>query len=148
LSPVWAPTIRSGIKAGTYDGQLAKAMEELARAEFAGCNIRWATFVPSAFQPALIEGLAQTIASQLRLPLLDLLEKTPNKSPDEMNTAFTQASNALDGYRLKDAPPDTPGLLITDLVESRWSLTVAGFHLRKAGAQKVYPLVLADASNF
>ncbi len=148
LSPVWAPTIRSGIKAGTYDGQLAKAMEELARAEFAGCNIRWATFVPSAFQPALIEGLAQAIASQLRLPLLDLLEKTPNKSPDEMNTAFTQASNALDGYRLKDAPPDTPGLLITDLVESRWSLTVAGFHLRKAGAQKVYPLVLADASNF
>ena len=36
-----------------------------------------------------------------------------------------------------------PVLLVDDLVDSRWSLTVAGRLLRRAGAGTVLPFVLA-----
>ncbi len=38
-----------------------------------------------------------------------------------------------------------PVLLIDDLVDSRWTLTVAGRALRQAGTGQVLPLVLAQA---
>ncbi|MER8420970.1 hypothetical protein NKH21_26505, partial [Mesorhizobium sp. M1329] len=37
-------------------------------------------------------------------------------------------------------------LLVDDVVDSRWSLTVIGALLRQAGAGPVFPLVLASAS--
>uniref|UniRef100_UPI000185143C phosphoribosyltransferase n=1 Tax=Bacillus coahuilensis TaxID=408580 RepID=UPI000185143C len=36
-----------------------------------------------------------------------------------------------------------PVLLVDDLADSRWSITVAGRALRQAGAQEVLPFVLA-----
>ena len=36
-------------------------------------------------------------------------------------------------------------MLIDDLVDSRWTVTVAGRALRRAGAGAVLPLVLAQA---
>jgi ATP-dependent DNA helicase RecQ len=38
-----------------------------------------------------------------------------------------------------------PVMLIDDLTDSRWTLTVAGRALRQAGAGAVLPLVLAQA---
>ena len=38
-------------------------------------------------------------------------------------------------------------LLVDDVVDSRWTLTVCGFRLMEAGAENVYPFALADSSN-
>ena len=38
-----------------------------------------------------------------------------------------------------------PVLLVDDLVDSRWTLTVAGRELRRAGADAVLPFALASA---
>ena len=38
-------------------------------------------------------------------------------------------------------------ILIDDLVDSKWTLTVAGGLLHKAGAEKIYPFCLADSSQ-
>ena len=38
-----------------------------------------------------------------------------------------------------------PVLLIDDLADSRWTLTIAGRALRQAGAGQMLPLVLAQA---
>ena len=38
-------------------------------------------------------------------------------------------------------------LLMDDMVDSRWTLTVCGYRLMEAGAEKVYPFALADSSN-
>ena len=42
---------------------------------------------------------------------------------------------------------DTPGpcLLIDDIVDSRWTLTVVGVALREAGSGPVFPFALAQA---
>ena len=41
---------------------------------------------------------------------------------------------------------DGPVLLVDDLVDSRWTLTVAGRLLRQAGAPAVLPFALAAAA--
>jgi ATP-dependent DNA helicase RecQ len=38
---------------------------------------------------------------------------------------------------------DAPVLLVDDLADSRWTVTVAGRELRRAGAAAVLPFVLA-----
>jgi ATP-dependent DNA helicase RecQ len=38
---------------------------------------------------------------------------------------------------------DAPVLLVDDLADSRWTITVAGRELRRAGAASVLPFVLA-----
>ncbi|MCB1016960.1 MAG: recombinase RecQ [Acidimicrobiales bacterium] len=43
--------------------------------------------------------------------------------------------------------PDGPVLLVDDLVDSRWTLTVAGAALREAGAGPVHPFALAKSGG-
>lgn len=44
-------------------------------------------------------------------------------------------------------PVSGPGLLVDDMVDSRWTLTVVACLLREAGADRVYPVALADTSR-
>jgi ATP-dependent DNA helicase RecQ len=45
------------------------------------------------------------------------------------------------------AVPAGPVLLVDDVVDSGWTLTVAGWLLREAGSGPVFPFTLADASG-
>ena len=45
------------------------------------------------------------------------------------------------------AVPDGPVLLVDDVVDSGWTLTVAGDLLRSAGSGPVFPFALATASG-
>ena len=38
-------------------------------------------------------------------------------------------------------------LLVDDMVDSRWTLTVCGYKLMKKGSGKVYPYALANTSG-
>jgi ATP-dependent DNA helicase RecQ len=40
-----------------------------------------------------------------------------------------------------------PVLLVDDIVDSRWTMTVVAALLRQAGCGPVYPLALADTSR-
>ena len=106
--------------------------------------------MPSRTRPRLVGSLARTIAEVGRLPLLGSLELTgsgPGGSGG--NSAYRLAGVAESfavGPALRSAIADLAGapiMLIDDLVDSRWSLTVAGRLLRQAGAGPVLPFVLA-----
>ncbi|OFS15263.1 hypothetical protein HMPREF3099_02505 [Kytococcus sp. HMSC28H12] len=94
--------------------------------------------------------LAERIAGIGRLPLLgalDLVDGGPVGEPGG-NSAFRLAGvwgRLAVGPDLARALGATPGpvLLVDDLVDSRWTLTVAGRALRRAGAGAVLPLALA-----
>ena len=45
------------------------------------------------------------------------------------------------------APPDGPVLLVDDMVNSRWTITVAAWLLTSRGIGPVYPLALASATQ-
>ncbi|WP_077489323.1 RecQ family ATP-dependent DNA helicase [Sinomonas mesophila] len=109
--------------------------------------------VPSATRPHLVDSLARGIAEVGRLPYLGALERTPSARPGQSggNSAFRLAGvwEAFDvGPELREALAGLAGrpvLLVDDLVDSRWTLTVAGRLLRRAGAGAVLPLALAQA---
>ena len=110
------------------------------------------TWVPSLGRPKLVESLATGIAAAGRLTLLGPLALNPDAAPGR------GASNSA--YRVRDlwdrfAVPDdlaaqlhefhAPVLLVDDLADSRWTMTVASRLLRRSGADAVLPFALALA---
>jgi ATP-dependent DNA helicase RecQ len=62
------------------------------------------------------------------------------------NSAFQQ-DNVIDAFAVEGNTPDGGCFLVDDMVDSRWTFTVATAVLRQAGAEFVVPLALADSSN-
>ncbi len=65
-----------------------------------------------------------------------------------MANSTQQARNVDASLTLAQEPlPDGPVLLVDDMVDSRWTLTVAAWLLRSKGSGDVWPLALACASR-
>ncbi|WP_024475475.1 RecQ family ATP-dependent DNA helicase [Arthrobacter sp. CAL618] len=106
--------------------------------------------VPSRRRPLLVQSLAESLAKVGRIPYLGALQ-TPHGWPSGApggNSAFRLAA-VWDRFAVPEEGRDwfaaNPGpvLLVDDLADSRWTITVAGKALRDAGAQEVLPFVLA-----
>lgn len=113
-----------------------------------GWEVRPAAVVsmPSRSRPIFIASLARGLAEIGRLPYLGSLglrSGGPNSAPGG-NSAYRLAGvwDRFDASGL-DLPPKSPILLVDDLVDSRWTLTVAGRELRRAGASAVLPFAAA-----
>jgi ATP-dependent DNA helicase RecQ len=67
-----------------------------------------------------------------------------------MANSIQQARN-IDGSLAIDDPPERlpagPVLLVDDMVDSRWTLTVAAWLLRTHGSGVVWPLALAETGH-
>ncbi|GAB3600685.1 RecQ family ATP-dependent DNA helicase [Angustibacter peucedani] len=109
--------------------------------------------MPSRRRPELVRSVAAAISERGRLPLLgqlDLVDGGPTGEPGG-NSAFRLAGvwgRVEVGPELAAALAATHGpvLLVDDLVDSRWTLTVAAGALRRAGADDVLPFALAVAA--
>ncbi|WP_462418191.1 RecQ family ATP-dependent DNA helicase [Kytococcus sp. Marseille-QA3725] len=106
--------------------------------------------VPSRGHPQVVSSLAEQLAAIGRLPLLGTLDPVDGGPVGEPggNSAFRLAGvweRLAVGPALAERLSTAPGpvLLVDDLVDSRWTLTVAGRALRRAGAPGVLPLALA-----
>ena len=98
--------------------------------------------MPSRSRPQLVASVAQALASAGKLPYLGTLSHTgggPTGEPGG-NSAYRLASAEATGG---NALPHGPILLVDDLVDSRWTLTIAAKALREAGADAVLPFALA-----
>lgn len=106
--------------------------------------------VPSLARPRLVASLGQGIARAGRLAHLGSLALAPGagRASASVNSAF-RVRDVWDRFVvppvLADALGAAPGpvLLVDDLVDSRWTMTVAGRLLRRAGAPAVLPFALA-----
>lgn len=109
----------------------------------------WVTALPSTEQRAIVHDFATRLAAALRLPYVDVLSVRHDGRPQkEMQNSFQQAHNAFDKLDvMADAVPSGPVLLVDDIVDSRWTLTVAGWLLQTGGSGPVHPFALADAAG-
>jgi ATP-dependent DNA helicase RecQ len=65
-----------------------------------------------------------------------------------MQNTFHQARNAREAFAAVDEEVQAgPVLLVDDMVDSRWSLTVCGIALRDAGSGPVFPVALAQTTK-
>lgn len=108
----------------------------------------WVTAVPS-LRTDLVPDFARRLAQALELPyheaICSLREKPPQK---EMENSVQQARNVIDAFEAarEELSPEAV-LLVDDIVDSGWSMTVCAELLRQAGSGPVYPLALARATR-
>jgi ATP-dependent DNA helicase RecQ len=100
--------------------------------------------VPSLRRPGLVEATADTLAKSLGLPLVAALEHVdPHPPQAEMRNSFQQAANVLDRFTVTARLKGESVLLVDDVCDSKWTLTVLGDLLQRHGAKAVYPFALA-----
>jgi ATP-dependent DNA helicase RecQ len=107
----------------------------------------WVTSVPSRTAGALVSGFAESLAGELGLPYVATLTTAADGRPQAaMQNSVLQLENARSKLGV-DAEAVRPGavLLVDDLVDSRWTLTVAGTLLRERGSGPVLPFALGEA---
>jgi ATP-dependent DNA helicase RecQ len=110
----------------------------------------WVTCVPSLRHPDLVPDFARRLAAALSLPFYAVLVKTDNRPEQKTMANSTQQARNIDGSLALDetlAVFAEPVLLVDDMVDSRWTLTVAAWLLRSHGSGKVWPLALAQTGQ-
>ena len=153
----WGQRLRHLLGPGTPDGPADQAL--LAACVDVLSEWGWerrpvaVVSIPSLRRPELVASVAEHLGQLGRLPYLGALALTtdePSAGPGG-NSAFRLAGL----HRRFHVPPDLsarlpgaagPVLLVDDLIDSRWTVTVAGRLLRAAGVPEVLPFALAAAS--
>ena len=98
----------------------------------------------SLTRPGMVNGLAARLAALGRMDYLGPLGRPPGAVPAARRANSAQRlRQVLDAFTVDVAVPAGSVLLVDDVRDSGWSLTVAAARLREAGATAVYPLVLA-----
>ena len=64
-----------------------------------------------------------------------------------MQNSTMQARNVLGTLSVEGNVPAEPVLLVDDIIDSGWTMTMAGYLLRSHGSGEVYPFTLAQASG-
>ncbi|GIJ26305.1 ATP-dependent DNA helicase RecQ [Micromonospora qiuiae] len=155
----WGGRLRDLVGPGAPDGPLpddvAAAVIEVLKA-WAHGDDPWparpagVVAVDSRTRPVLIGSLAERIAAVGRLPLLGRVTSVGPAGGDGPRGNSAQRVRALHGNLAVPeelaavlAGLDGPVLLVDDLVDSGWTMTMAARALRQAGAPAVLPLSLA-----
>lgn len=109
----------------------------------------WITCVPSLRHPNLVPSFAQRLADVLELPFHMVIAKTDDRPEQKTMANSTQQARNIDGSLeiCSDHIPRGPVLLVDDMVDSRWTLTVSSWLLRKHGSGPVWPLALSQTGH-
>lgn len=109
----------------------------------------WVTCVPSLRHPNLVPDFAKRLAEKLGLPFYPIITKTKETHQQKlMKNSQLQARNLDGAFTLTDAPSKAePILLIDDMVDSRWTLTICAYLLKINGSGAVFPVALSQTTN-
>lgn len=109
----------------------------------------WVTAIPSLKNPEIVPNFARRLAESLGLPFHQVLLKTEDRPEQKSMANSSQQARNIDGSIDIDhqAIPSGPVLLVDDIVNSRWTLTVAAWLLRKNGSGEVWPLALSQTGH-
>lgn len=137
------------VKAGKYEhGRYAGELLEASLSALSGLNDppAWLTWVPSR-RPGPLPDFARRLADRLGIEAVEALCAAASGVPQK--TAEVSEEQFLNVWHAFEAMDSRPGvcLLLDDIVDSGWTLTIAGLRLRQAGSGPVLPFALAAASS-
>ena len=143
----WGRLVRRGkYEEGRFADELVEACVELLRNWNQEPAPQWVTFIPSLRHPELVPDFAERLAVAAGLPFRSLLVKVKDRPEQKtMENSAQQAANVWGSLEVDGRPPAEPVLLVDDIVDSRWTFTVAAWVLRNEGSGEVWPLALAQA---
>ena len=143
----WGGLVRQGkYRDRRFADELVEACVRLMREWNPQPAPAWVTCIPSLRHPDLVPDFARRLAAALNLPFHAVLEKTDDRPEQKTMANSTQQARNIDGSLrvIAGALPTGPVLLVDDMVDSRWTLTVSAWLLRSHGSGEVRPLALAQ----
>jgi len=146
----WGSLVRQGkYHDRHFADELVEACAVLVREWHPQPAPAWITCIPSLRHHDLVPDFARRLAAALSLPFDAVLEKTDNRPEQKTMANSTQQARNIDGSLAISAQGARAGpvLLVDDMVDSRWTLTVAAWLLRSHGSGEVLPLALALAGH-
>lgn len=145
----WGDAVRKGkYSDGRFSDDLVTAARNLVGKWKPQPVPTWVTCIPSLRHPDLVPDFAQRLAAALKLPFHAVIEKTDARPEQKTMANSTQQARNVDGsLAVKGMVPKGPVLLVDDMVDSRWTLTVAAYLLRSHGSGNVFPLALSLAGH-
>lgn len=146
--PIYGELVKKGKYEDHFFGnELVEKSAQVLAPFVAEHKIAALTYVPS-LRSGIVCDFAGRLAEKLGLPCLTLLEKTDAEQQKEMENSSFQCENAQRSFAIAECVVSPKSiLLVDDMVDSRWTITVCGDILTKAGAEHVYPYVLASTSK-
>ena len=144
----WGHLVRQGkYSDGCFSDELVTACVTILKEWNPQPSPAWVTCVPSLRHPALVPDFARRLAVALNVPFYRVLAKTDSRPEQKTMANSIQQAHNIDGSLAIAAQrvPAGPVLLVDDMVDSRWTLTVAAWLLRSEGSGEVFPLALAFA---
>lgn len=146
----WGGLVRQGkYHDGHFSDDLVAACVKMIQEWNPQPSPTWVTCVPSLRHPELVPNFAQRLAAALGLPFHMVIAKTDARPEQKTMANSTQQARNIDGsLALKGQPiPPGPVLLVDDMVDSRWTLTVSAWLLRKSGSGEVWPMALSQTGH-
>ena len=145
----WGPEVAQGkYQAGEFSDRLVTASAGLIQEKWKpDPGPQWLTAVPSLRRTRLVAQFAERLADKLVLPFVTCLRKTAEKPPQkEMQNSMQQVRNVLGAFTVTESLPAGPALLVDDVTDSGWTLTMVAVLLKLHRSGPVYPFALAKAS--
>lgn len=145
----WGQLVSDNKHAGHFDDELVDAVVEMIVERWAPEPLpEWVTCVPSNNHRTLVPDFAQRVANRLDIQFRPVIRKIKENSPQKlMQNRFYQCNN-LDGVFCIDTITEAGSvLLIDDIVDSGWTLTVLSALLKQAGSGAIFPLALATTAG-
>lgn len=103
--------------------------------------------MPSRNHPELVPDFARRLAARLELPFVQAVTKVRNNEQQKLQQNRYHQCHNLDGvFAVMEGIPNGPVLLVDDIVDSAWTMTVVAALLRQAGSGLVWPVALATTS--
>ena len=146
----WGGLVRQGkYHDGKFADDLVEACVKMVREWNPQPKPTWVTCVPSLRHPDLVPNFAKRLAAALGLPFHMVIAKTDDRPEQKTMANSTQQARNIDGsLTLNGQPvPHGPVILVDDMVDSRWTLTVAAWLLRKSGSGDVWPMALSQTGH-
>ena len=142
----WGSLVREGkFHDHRFPDDLVRACAELVAHWAPVPAPEWLTCIPSRRHPNLVPDFANRLADALHLPFYAVLDKTDDREEQKKMANSVQQARNIDGSLAVNTSslPAKPVLLVDDMVDSKWTITVAAYLLISNGSGPVYPLALA-----
>ena len=145
----WGHLVADGKHAGRFGDELVDAIVEMIEERWQPePPPEWVTCVPSLRHPDLVPEFARRVAASMQLPFVEAVCKIrDNEAQKRQENRYHQCANLDGAFRIVEGIPGAPVLLLDDIVDSGWTLTVVAALLRQSGSGPVWPVALAAAGS-
>lgn len=143
----WSDLVRRGkYRDGSFNDELVDACAKMYRKWAPDPPPAWVTCIPSRRHPDLVPDFARRLARSIDLPFQNILVRTDDRAEQKsMANSVMQALNVDGSLDICEPVPSGPVLLVDDMVDSRWTMTVGAWLLRTHGSGPVHPIALSWA---